>query len=1203
MENRKIVLIVVSLALSQTLNLTFPGRVFGYEVQAHAGITKEAVAFYNQHFPERLVAPEEAKKIIEGSILEDDAPRWFNHYYDPIYNRGLTHPLAIVATLSSKAWARDARRQTSIVYNPAENTTLANQLAFIDPEKLEETDFTWERAIKDYIKGDKPRAFRALGQVIHLIEDASVPDHTRNDPHIAIGGHGIGGEGSPYELWTMQFNEQNTHLLPFLVLKQPIILDSLDAYFDSMANYSNRNFYSKDTIDIPEYAEPKPDYFMKIGDEKFAFKRDLENGDYRLSAYTSDKDSKSSFLSEEIISLQDTNSFILRDYWERLAPKAVQHVAGVINLFFKEVERLKDDPEFQPKERITLMGQIRAIFKKWFNNESKTPETLGGLAQVAEVVLDQRESIPEPEFAPPVSVKTPTPTLPLPLEHKREEIKTAPKFLPDGDQNLSTTVSPTPVIATLTSILPLVEREDACEFSSSAAIARGEVMLNEIAWAGTVTSASNEWIELKNLSVDPVDISGWSLLDQGGQIKAVFPPGARIPAKSFWLLERTDDASVPNVAADYIYKGDLKNSDEGLRLYDKNCVLRDEAMAAPEWPAGSAAERRSMERRNDLSWMTFIGNGDGTVLGTPRAENSGLAIGIASYSAPQPAPALPPPAENLPTASPGNSATHVVISEVMVGVEGNAEYEFVELYNPTDAPVSLAGWSLKKKTSSGSETNLVSAAAFAGTIAPKSFFLIAHNGYDGARRPDLRYSANSQNLAYTNNAAVLYDATGAKVDEVSWAEIKKGESLERRAVSVVGGSGGCVSATTDGGYLGNGCDTDSAADFDGRATPEPQNSQNLPEPRTQAAASDFGAFFYPQNMRAVFRWATTTDARGSTSVTYIFDGVETSEIGFSRPFTEIGREYNFSLLARDREGLLSATSTVATSVPSYLKNVAWYLDPRDANGTIIDLYYNQHPFLPNYWQGPAWKALVIYKNVLPRAQEDLQTFGNWHPANLADVLTIKYARADGDITTRSSLILADSADKADGGGGLRNVAYKYENLEDGLVRLRAPGSPTTADFLTFDYYDFYESGGGNQSLRFFASDLTKRYFTTDAVNVPPDPPGSLNFDAYATTSKKLLASFRPAKDPDGLDAQIRYQYSVASSTSAELLPIGEPDWWGVPPIEGSERRGADAQLYYVMGIPVEEGIIYRLSLRAIDGLGATSSIAVYPLYTVPVTGS
>ena len=59
----------------------------------------------------------------------------------------------------------------------------------------------------------------------------------------------------------------------------------------------------------------------------------------------------------------------------------------------------------------------------------------------------------------------------------------------------------------------------------------------------------------------------------------------------------------------------------------------------------------------------------------------------------------------------------------MAGADSGANYEFVELYNAGANPVDLTGWTLKKKTSSGSEGSLVSAKLFSGkVIQPRSVF-------------------------------------------------------------------------------------------------------------------------------------------------------------------------------------------------------------------------------------------------------------------------------------------------------------------------------------------------------------------------------------------------------------------------------------------------------------------------------------------------
>jgi len=116
----------------------------------------------------------------------------------------------------------------------------------------------------------------------------------------------------------------------------------------------------------------------------------------------------------------------------------------------------------------------------------------------------------------------------------------------------------------------------------------------------------------------------------------------------------------------------------------------------------------------------------------------------------------------------------------MVGMDGNASYEFIELYNAGPNAVDLTGWRMTKKTSSGSESNLVAVSRFEGKKiqAGKYFLLVNQGGYNGSVVADLAWPA-SYTLAYTNNAVVLYDAGGGKVEEITWPEIPKNQSFVR----------------------------------------------------------------------------------------------------------------------------------------------------------------------------------------------------------------------------------------------------------------------------------------------------------------------------------------------------------------------------------------------------------------------------------------
>jgi len=123
---------------------------------------------------------------------------------------------------------------------------------------------------------------------------------------------------------------------------------------------------------------------------------------------------------------------------------------------------------------------------------------------------------------------------------------------------------------------------------------------------------------------------------------------------------------------------------------------------------------------------------------------------------------------------------NIGISEILVGIDGGTKYEFIELYNPNDAAIDLTGWSIKKRSSTGSESTLVSASRFEGKkIMPQKYFLLANEGgYNGSIQPDI-FWPKSYILAYKNNAVILYNVDGEAIEDIGWDEITKGQSLER----------------------------------------------------------------------------------------------------------------------------------------------------------------------------------------------------------------------------------------------------------------------------------------------------------------------------------------------------------------------------------------------------------------------------------------
>lgn len=161
-----------------------------------------------------------------------------------------------------------------------------------------------------------------------------------------------------------------------------------------------------------------------------------------------------------------------------------------------------------------------------------------------------------------------------------------------------------------------------------------QVVINEVGWAGTQASGYDEWIELYNPSGAEVDLSGWRLLLGDREV----PLSGTVPPWGFYLLERTDDTTVPAIEADRVYKGALPNAGAVLVLLDPEGNVVDSAnLGAPEgWFAGDVASAASMERispeiaDSPVAWRTGIAgdvhDADGNPIhGTPKGANAALA--------------------------------------------------------------------------------------------------------------------------------------------------------------------------------------------------------------------------------------------------------------------------------------------------------------------------------------------------------------------------------------------------------------------------------------------------------------------------------------------------------------------------------------------------------------------------------------------------
>jgi len=176
-------------------------------------------------------------------------------------------------------------------------------------------------------------------------------------------------------------------------------------------------------------------------------------------------------------------------------------------------------------------------------------------------------------------------------------------------------------------------------------IPEAKVVINELMWMGSVGHKADEWIELKNLTSSPIDLSGWKLSKNTGTetLMLTLPAGANIPADGYYLISNCSDISASsalNTASDYVTTSvDLSNSALQIKLYNGTIDLANLIDTAGNGgtplAGGNGANKESMSRNSTpgdgmqtANWYSdTVSNGttywdsvDGNY-GTPRGPN------------------------------------------------------------------------------------------------------------------------------------------------------------------------------------------------------------------------------------------------------------------------------------------------------------------------------------------------------------------------------------------------------------------------------------------------------------------------------------------------------------------------------------------------------------------------------------------------------
>jgi len=564
MRSRQLILSVLLISYF----LLSAGVVQAYSIPTHRRLTAAAANLFNLHLPKNKISKELISVLVTGSEREDDPPRFFYHFYDPVNQRGLA--VGNRTWLNAKRWAQDDSAQLALS---------RRRLPINISQAAADANFTWQEALRFYQAGDKEKAYDILGHILHLIQDMAVPDHTRNDPHV---------DGSPYENFA---DNQEVKGLK----NSPVVLADLDQYFDELANYSNANFYSKDTIGFNKYNQPAPDYFQLRDGYSYGVKDD-ERGSYFLMR----KSGGSLLLANRSESTIDS-PLILADYWDRLSPAAVRYSAGLLHLFLKAVSQINNELASADVGQASREQTVNSL-----PQDDKLAQQTKEILEIAQSLLARTDSSGKPaksvfelagqetknllaqsslSLVSRSSLATPTAkNLVRKIDKSEsgirkiiEEEQPAKKF-PKTEE----TKPASPVGEAATDSQPVVTVRRAVTASPASAelspapagqepasappapVIQGRVVISELFFDAVGSDEGKEFIELYNLTDQAVDLVAWSIQTSSG--KKNFEPGNKLNPQGFFLiwLGKTDSLLI-NPDLEW-RSGSLKNTADKIYL-------------------------------------------------------------------------------------------------------------------------------------------------------------------------------------------------------------------------------------------------------------------------------------------------------------------------------------------------------------------------------------------------------------------------------------------------------------------------------------------------------------------------------------------------------------------------------------------------------------------------------------------------------------
>lgn len=291
--------------------------------------------------------------VREGAVREDGDSRCDtrvrNHFYNPLNHAGLF--TGIIQGSPSPDWALEDR-----------NENADQRFSYADAKR-----YFWE-ALRPASEIDRQRdlalTFRSLGHVVHLVQDAAQPQHTRNDVHAGLQcpwTFGLLGPKSAYESHVDAIAQQIPYSgYPNVVMSAPRQYWD-DGYGRGIAEFSNRSFVSWGTNfrGPPDDLKSAPGFPLPDGTGAIEVAEDISTLDpgtqlrgvmrfistpyedrYLGVTGRNPRASVHSVFTEEMTAASLLHRYTLNRFTyeaarELLVPRAVGYSAGLIDHFFR----------------------------------------------------------------------------------------------------------------------------------------------------------------------------------------------------------------------------------------------------------------------------------------------------------------------------------------------------------------------------------------------------------------------------------------------------------------------------------------------------------------------------------------------------------------------------------------------------------------------------------------------------------------------------------------------------------------------------------------------------------------------------------------------------------------------------------------------------------------------------------------------------